>query len=77
MGGDLTHLKQGPGATPLLPREQEVTSLGAYDVRLAHWLKGKPAEGNNSLYPFDKLSGWRCSDLKMRTITSWEGQSWE
>lgn len=57
--------------------EQEVTSLGAYDVRLAHWFKGKPVEGNNSLYPFDKLSGWRCSDLKMRTITSWEGQSWE
>ena len=55
--------------------EREVTSSRGIWYQFGSWFKGKLVEGNNSLYPFDKLSGWRCSDLKMRRITSWEGRS--
>ena len=43
---------------------------GKIDVRLAHWLPGKPAEEHAPTGPFDKLSWCRCFDLKVRTITS-------
>ena len=83
--GELTGLKQGPGATPhcvqqtasrpwwqssLLGRK-EVTSYGGIDIRLAHQLPGKPAEEYTPHHPLDKLSWWRCSDLKVKRITSW------
>ena len=55
--------------------------IGGTEVRLAHKLPGKLPEGHTPHRPFDKLSWWRCSDLKIRTITSWgkydEGQSCE
>ena len=41
------------------------------DVRLAHPLPGKQAEGHTAHHPFDKLSWLRCSNLKIGTITSW------
>ena len=28
-------------------------------------------ETNRDACPFDKLSWWNCSDLEVRTITSW------
>ena len=46
--------------------------IGGIDFRLAHWLPGKLAEGHAPHHPFDNLSRWKCSDLKVRTITSWD-----
>ena len=78
--GSLTCLKEGPGMTchrvaegsqgmaAVSSRswgEGEVTS-----IRLAHQLPGKQAEGHAPHLPFDKLSRWRCSDLKVRVIIS-------
>ena len=78
--GSLTCLKEGPGVTchrvaegsqgmaAVSSRswgEGEVTS-----IRLAHQLPGKQAEGHAPHLPFDKLSRWRCSDLKVRVIIS-------
>ena len=47
--------------------------VGEADVRLARWLSGKLSERHVPHHPFDKLSWWRCSDLKIRTVTSWGG----
>ena len=33
--------------------------IGGTDVRLAHWLPGKPAEEHAPQHPFDRLSKWR------------------
>lgn len=77
--GEFTHRRQGPAATP--HRVQRTGSsvclwgrndhqLSRTDLRLAHWLPGKPAEGQASYHPFDKLSQRRCSDLNVRTLTS-------
>ena len=55
-----------PGARARLP------VIGGIEVRLAHQLPGKLAEGHAPHYPMNKLS-WRYSDLKIRTITSWVG----
>ena len=44
---------------------------GGIEVRLAHWLPGKPAEEQALHCPFDKLVWWRCSDINIRTIISW------
>ena len=44
---------------------------GGTDVRLAHWLPGKPAEEQAPHCPFDELVWWRCSDINIRTIISW------
>lgn len=44
--------------------------MGGIDSRWAHWLPGKLAKEHAPHCPFDKLSWWRCSELKMRTITS-------
>ena len=44
---------------------------GVIDVRWTHRLPGKLAEGQAPHCPFDKLSRWRCLDLKIRTITGW------
>ena len=52
-------------------REGVAQVTGGIDIRLAHRLPGKPAEGHAPHCPFDKLSWWKCSDLKVRTITSW------
>ena len=46
--------------------------IGGIDIRLVHLLPGKLAEGHAPPHPFDKLSGRRCSDLKIRTVTSWD-----
>ena len=45
--------------------------IGGIDGRLAHRLPGKQTEGPAPHCSFDKLSWWRCSDLKIRTTTSW------
>ena len=45
--------------------------VGEIDVRLAHQLPGKLTEEYVPRCPFDRLSWWRCSDLKVRTTTSW------
>ena len=34
-------------------------------------LPGKPVEKHAPHCPFDKLSNWRCCDLKIRTVTIW------
>ena len=69
--GELRHLKQGPGATPLhvwgtvgrtwgslCSGDSGLPIIGGIDIRLAHWLPGKPAEEHASHCPFDKLSQW-------------------
>ena len=56
--------------------KEEVTSYRGNWVRLAHGLPGKLAEGHAPHYLFDKLSWWRCSDLKVRTVTSWGGSKY-
>jgi len=46
---------------------------------MSAWLVGLPgkpadehaAEEPSPHHPFDKLSWWRCSDLKFRKIISW------
>ena len=45
---------------------------GGIEVRLAHWLPGKPAEEQAPHCPFDKLVWWGCSDINIRTIISWD-----
>ena len=55
--------------------EGRLLVTGGIDIGLAHRLPGKPAEDKQNHHcPFDKLSWWRCSELKIRTITSW---GWE
>ena len=76
----LTRLKQGPGAAPhhlwqmagrtwwraLLGLGGGLPVTGGINIRSAHWLPGKPAEGQAAPHcPFDKLSEWRCSDLEL------------
>ena len=84
---ELTCLKQSPRATPTVSGrrqarcggrlcsrvEGEVISYGAIDIRWALPLPGKLAEEHIPHCLSDKLSRWRCSDLKFRTITSWGG----
>ena len=64
--GELTHLKQGPGVTPHCvlqtvvriwwqsPGKGRLPVIGGIDVRLAHQLPGKPAEGHTPHPNFDK-----------------------
>ena len=79
---ELTHLKQGPGATlhwctrgrqqSLIWREGGYQSSGEV---MSGWLigyQGNQQRGTPSHHPFDKLSRWNCSDLKVVTITSWD-----
>ena len=59
-------------AAAFAPRGRgRVPVIGRIDVRWAHRLPGKPAEEHTPHCCFDKLAWWRCSDLKIRTITSW------
>lgn len=55
---------------PRMGRERFL-AVGEIDVRLAHQLPGKLTEEHVPRCPFGKLSLWRCSDLKVRTTTSW------
>lgn len=91
--GEFTHRRQGPAATPhrvcrgqqqCLPSgEGTITSYRELTSGWLYRLPGKPAEGQASYHPFDKLSQRRCSDLNVRTLTSpfrgkyAEGQSCE
>ena len=43
---------------------------GVTSIRLAQQLPGKQADGHAPHLPSDKLSRWRCSDLKVRVIIS-------
>ena len=45
------------------------------DIRLAHQLPGKPAEDHAPHHPSDKLSWWRCSDLKLEQSLAGAGAS--
>lgn len=48
------------------------TILGGIDSRLDNQLvTGKPTKGYTSHCSFDKLSCWRCSNLRFQTITRW------
>lgn len=80
--GELTHLKQDPRVC-ILESPQDLVAvftpwgrrtlpvLGGIDIRLAHWLPGKLAEGYGPHHLFGKLSWWRRSDPKIRANTSW------
>ena len=39
--------------------------IGGVEGSLAHWLPVKPKEGHAPHHPFDRLSWWRCYDLKL------------
>ena len=56
----------GHGSCFPSPGERDVTSHKGTNIRLAHQLPGKPAEEQAPHCPFDKLSWWRCSNLKGR-----------
>ena len=63
-------------AAVLAPRGRgRLQVIGGIYIKLIHQLPGKLAGGHAPHCPFDKLSWWRCSDLKIRIITSWgQGQ---
>ena len=44
--------------TPRGPEAGELPVIGEIDVRLAHWLPGKPARGTPLTAPFDKNNHW-------------------
>ena len=82
---NLTWLKRDPGATfppeqqiagragqqsSLLVGGGGLPAIEGIDVRLAHQLPGKPAVAHAPHCSFHQLSWWRCSDSKVRTITS-------
>ena len=82
---NLTCLKQGPGATfphvqqivgrtgqqsSLLVGAEGLPVIEGIDVSLAHQLPGKPEVVHSPHCSFHQLLWWRCSDLKIRTITS-------
>ena len=83
---ELIHLKQSPEVTtqhiwwirsrtwkqPSPPGGRgKLSVMWGTDIRLAHWLPGKLAEGYGPHHLFGKLSWWRRSDPKIRANTSW------
>ena len=53
-------------AAVLAPQgEGRLPFIGGIDVRLVHQLPGKPEEEPTPHLPFEKLSWWRRSDLKL------------
>lgn len=87
---NLTFLKQGPGGTPhRVPRtaatgriwQQSLQQGGEVPNYRRNWsqvgssvTRRNQKRGMPSHCPCDKLSWWRCSGLKIRTITSWGSQ---
>ena len=78
--GEVTCPKQGSGATPHLRgtgwawcgSRRVICFRGNWHQVVTHWLPKQPAKAHTSHHPFERLSRWRCLDLKIKTITSWD-----
>lgn len=65
-----THLGQQSVGRTGQPSSPHRKRKGMWGINISSY-QGNQQRKHGPFWPFDRLSRWKCSNLKMRTITNW------